>query len=79
MAITLHSPSHTHPHSSIHHPSRRKSLDYGEKKAGGLLTDIRRLVRAVWTVLFSITAPAFGNACHLVFTRKLLGAAGLRS
>lgn len=39
------------------------------------LTDIWRFVRAVRAVLLSVTTPAFGDAGHLVFAHKLLGAA----
>lgn len=42
-----------------------------------VLTDIWRFVRAIWTVLLPIAAPAFGDTGHLVLTSKLLRAAGL--
>lgn len=42
-----------------------------------ILTDIWRFVRAIWTVLLPIAAPAFGDTGHLVLTCKLLRAAGL--
>lgn len=42
---------------------------------GGALTDIWRFVRAVRAVLLPVAAPAFGDAGHLVFAHKLLGAA----
>ena len=42
-----------------------------------ILTDIWRFVRAIWTVLLPIAAPAFGDTGHLVLTYKLLRAAGL--
>lgn len=40
------------------------------------LTDIWRFVRAIWTVLLPITAPAFGDTGHLVLAHKLFRAAG---
>lgn len=40
------------------------------------LTDIWRFVRAIWTVLLPITAPAFGDTGHLVLAHKLFSAAG---
>lgn len=41
-----------------------------------ILTDIWRFVRAIWTVLLPITAPAFGDTGHLVLAYKLPRAAG---
>ena len=42
-----------------------------------VLTDIWRFIRAIWTVLLPIAAPAFGDTGHLVLTHKLLRAASL--
>lgn len=42
-----------------------------------MLTDIRRFIGAIGTVLLAIAAPAFGDTGHLVLTHELRGAARL--
>lgn len=82
---------HVQPQSKVHarlevgcsypkHPTKRKEKSPGfrARDPERVLTDLRGLIRAVWTVPFPITSPALRDAGDLVSAGKLLRAARFR-
>lgn len=60
------------------HKRKEKSPGFRARDPERVLTDLRGLIRAVWTVPFPITSPALRDAGDLVSAGKLLRAARFR-